>query len=118
MLLGKPNAERIRERVAAGEGPAAPYVNDVEVISVIRRDFLRGLIDRTAASQAVGDLREWPGERFEHQAFLDRAWQLRATVRSRDAMYIALAEALRAPLLTTDRRLANATGLHSRIEVL
>ena len=56
------------------------------------------------------DLGDWPGERFGHRALLERAWELRATVRSWDALYVALAEALDATLLTLDERLARATG--------
>jgi predicted nucleic acid-binding protein len=35
-----------------------------------------------------------------------------------DAAYVALAEALDAPLLTRDRRLAAAAGYHAQIELL
>lgn len=97
---------------------AAPHVVDVEVFGVIRREHLRGRLDHTAAAQAVEDLEDWPGERFGHRLLLTRAWQLRHTVRGWDAMYIALAEALDAVLLTTDRRLAAATGPTCRIETV
>jgi predicted nucleic acid-binding protein len=46
-----------------------------------------------------------------------RAWELRATVRGWDAMYVALAEVLDAALITTDRRLAAATGPRCRIDL-
>ncbi|WP_375400579.1 type II toxin-antitoxin system VapC family toxin [uncultured Amnibacterium sp.] len=52
----------------------------------------------------------WPAERFGHTLLLDRAWQLRDAVRSWDAMYVALAEALGGTLVTLDRRLAAASG--------
>jgi predicted nucleic acid-binding protein len=35
-----------------------------------------------------------------------------------DAAYVALAEALDAPLLTRERRLASATGHHAKIELV
>lgn len=103
-------AEAIRERLAADEDHIAPHVIDVEVFSVIRRYHSLGRLDATAAAQAVDDLRDWPGERVGHRPFLDRAWQLRATVRGWDAMYVALAEAVDAPLLTLDSRLTAAPG--------
>lgn len=118
VLVGRPGAERIRDRLAVEQEYAAPHIIDVEVLGVIRREFFRGDLDRTAASQAVQDLRDWPGERYGHRALLERAWELRANVRGWDAMYVALAEALRAPLLTTDRRLAGAAGPQCRVEVL
>ena len=96
---------------------AAPHVIDVEVLGVIRRQFLFGALDRTAASLAIQELRDWPGERFGHRVLLERAWQLRDNVRGWDAMYVALAEALQATLLTTDARLARVSGLYCDVEV-
>ena len=118
VLIGGPGAEAIRRRLADDVEHAALHILDVEVFGVIRREYLRGRLDQTAATQAVGDLEAWPGERFGHRLLLDRAWQLRDTVRGWDAMYVALAEALDAVLLTTDRRLAAATGPTCRIDVL
>jgi predicted nucleic acid-binding protein len=79
---------------------------------------MRGYLDRTEAAQAVEDLEAWPGERFGHRHLLARAWQLRQTVRGWDAMYVALAEAFDATLITTDRRLATACGPTCRIDVI
>ncbi len=79
---------------------------------------MRRRLDTTAATQAVEDLRLWPGERFGHRLLLHRSWQLRDTVRGWDAMYVALAEALDAVLVTTDLRLAAASGPACRIEAL
>jgi len=119
VLIGGRDAEAISDRLAADGGDhAAPHVVDVEVFGVIRREHLRGRLDRTEATQAVEDLESWPGERFGHRLLLGRAWQLRDTVRGWDAMYVALAEALDAALVTTDRRLAAATGPTCRIEVI
>jgi predicted nucleic acid-binding protein len=111
-------ASRIRQRLAADAEQAAPHVVDVEVLGTIRREYLFGRLDGTAARQAVEDLRVWPGERFGHQPFLDRAWELRENVRPWDAMYVALAEALEATLLTLDERLARVRGLECVVEVV
>lgn len=118
VLTGGPDAEAVRDRLGADPDHAAPHVVDVEVFGVIRREHLLGRLDGTAAAQAVEDLEDWPGERFGHRLLLDRAWQLRATVRGWDAMYVALAEALDAVLVTTDRRLAAASGPACRIEAI
>jgi predicted nucleic acid-binding protein len=64
------------------------------------------------------DIRDWPSERYGHRALLGRAWELRARVRSLDAFYVALAEALDAPLVTLDARLGHTAGLACRIDVL
>lgn len=111
-------AEAIRQRLLQDLDHAAPHVIDAEVLGVIRAHHLRGLLDQTAASQAVSDLRDWPGDRYSHRPFLARAWELRANVRSWDAFYIALAEAFDATLLTLDSRLSDATGPRCTIEVI
>lgn len=116
VLIGGPGAEAVRQRLVRDRDHAAPHIVDVEVFGVLRREHLHGRLDATAAGQAVEDLRLWPGERFGHRLLLGRSWQLRDTVRGWDAMYVALAEALDAVLLTTDRRLAAASGPTCRIE--
>ncbi len=118
VLIGGPGAETIRNRLAADGDHAAPHIVDVEVFGVIRREHLRRRLDPTEAAQAIEDLEAWPGERFGHRLLVARAWQLRDTVRGWDAMYVALAEALDAILLTADRRLGAATGPTCQIEVL
>ena len=118
VLIGGPGAPAIRERLIADDDHAAPHIVDVEVFGVIRREHLRGHLDRTEATQAVEDLGSWPGERFGHRFLLARAWDLRGSVRGWDAMYIALAEALDAVLVTTDERLAAASGPTCEIEVI
>lgn len=116
--MGGLGAGAIGERLAADGDHAAPHIVDVEVFSVVRREHLRGRLDRTEAAQAVEDLEAWPGERFGHRLLLARAWELRDTVRGWEAMYVALAEALDAVLITTDRRLAAAPGPGCRIEAI
>lgn len=116
VVAGTPEAEPVRERLAADQDWAAPHLVDVEVYSVIRDKHRAGRLDPTTAKQAVDDLSDWPGERFAHRVFLARAWELRANVRDWDAMYVALAEALDAVLLTTDGRLTRAVGPRCRIE--
>jgi predicted nucleic acid-binding protein len=118
VVADTPAAEDVRHRLAADPDHAAPHAIDVEVFGVIRREYLLGRLDTTAAAQAVADLRDWPGARYGHRALLERAWELRTTIRGWDAVYVALAEALDATLLTTDARLATAPGPVCRIEVM
>jgi predicted nucleic acid-binding protein len=117
VLTGRSGAEEIRRRLERDADQAAPHAIDVEVFGVIRRDLLNRRIDGTAAEQAIDDLRSWPAERFGHRPLLARAWELRDSVSGWDAMYVALAEALDATLLTLDRRLASAPGPRCAIEV-
>ncbi len=111
-------AEAVRARLLQDDEQAAPHLVDAEVLSLIRRDHLRGQLDQTAAHQAVEDLNLWPGLRYGHQPLLERAWALRDSVRGWDALYVALAEALEGSLLTRDGRLARADGPRCPIEVV
>lgn len=49
---------------------------------------------------------------------MPRIWELRDNLTAYDAAYVALAEALDAPLLTGDRHLARASGPRCPIELL
>jgi predicted nucleic acid-binding protein len=118
VLADTPAAEPIRRRLAADDDHAAPHLIDAEVLGVIRRRHLAGDLDETAAAQAVEDLRLWRGDRYGHAALLERAWELRGSVRSWDAFYVALAEALGATLVTMDARLGRSSGPRCQIEVL
>lgn len=111
-------ASEIAQRLAADPDQTAPQVIDVEVFGVIRAQYLRGVLDGTAAGQAIADLRDWPGERIGHRWLLERAWELRDSVRGWDAFYVALAESFEATLVTLDSRLGRAHGIRCRVEVL
>ena len=117
VVADTPAAERIRDRLARDLDHAAPHLVDAEVLCVIQTHHRLGRLDTTAASQAVDDLRAWPGERWSHRALLDRAWQLRANVRGYDALYVALAEALGATLITLDKRLTTAPGVRCPVDI-
>jgi predicted nucleic acid-binding protein len=118
VLADARQAEEVRERLARDADHAAPHVIDAEVLRIVRRDHMLGRLDATAARQAVEDLRHWPGERYGHRALLDRAWELRDNLRPWDALYVALAEALGASLLTLDQRLGRVDGLECVVEVI
>jgi predicted nucleic acid-binding protein len=56
-------------------------------------------------------------ERHEHQSLVSRVWQLRDSISAYDGVYVALAEALNAPLLTCDAKLAGTRGHRAAIEL-
>jgi len=118
VLVDAPQAESIRARLSADDDQAAPHIVDAEVLGVIRRHHLAGALDGTAAAQTVEDLRDWPGERFGHRGLLKRAWELRGSTRSWDALYVALAEVMDATLLTLDSRLGRSVEARCAIEVV
>lgn len=117
VVLAGPDAEPVRERLESDREQAAPHLVDAEVLGVVRRAHFRGELDGTAARQAIDDLESWPATRVDHRPLLERAWQLRDSLSAPDALYMALAEALDATLLTLDRRLARAAGPRCRVDI-
>ncbi len=118
-LLAAGGHAAISDRLfASGERLHAPHVIDVEAAQVIRRFEGHGEIGEARAREALEDLRAFPPRRHPHKILLPRIWALRANLTACDAAYIALADALDAPLLTRDRRLAAAPGHRARVEVI
>ena len=101
-----------------GERLAAPALIDLEVASVLRRGFGAQRLTFRRATQAIDDLRQFPLQRAPHTPLLPRIWQLRDNLTPYDAAYVALAEAVSAPLLTADRRLAVAAGICCDVALL
>ena len=83
----------------------APCLLDVEVLSVLRGLLLGRRIDSAAAEEARRGHFAFSMTRHEIGPLADRIWQLRHQYTSYDASYIALAEALEAPLYTCDAKL-------------
>jgi predicted nucleic acid-binding protein len=96
----------------------APHLLDVEVAQVVRRYAAAGELDAERGREALADLAGLPLFRYPHDFLLPRVWELRNNLTAYDAVYVALAEALGAPLLTCDRRLAAAPGHRAEIELV
>ena len=88
----------------------APELLLVEATNILRRLELSDRITAPAASSAQGDLLQLPIELFPFAPFAERVWELRPSVTSYDAWYVALAEALGFPLATLDERLTRSSG--------
>jgi predicted nucleic acid-binding protein len=119
VLLGTAAAAGLRERLLQGtESLHAPHLVDLEIAQVLRRYCLAGEVKAWRAAEALEDLTDLPLARYSHRPFLSRIWELRGGITAYDAAYVALAEALNAPLLTRDRRLASARGHRAKIELV
>ncbi len=119
LLLGTPRGARVGDRaLVPAETLHVPHLLDLEVAQVLRRWVASGQIGPGRARQALDDFALLDLERWPHHALLERIWQLRSNLTAYDAAYVALAEALRAPLLTCDRRLSAAPGNRARIELV
>jgi predicted nucleic acid-binding protein len=101
-----------------GAQVATPAHLRVEVASALRSHERGGLLSSAAADVAVDHLGRLPLWEVPVHGLLPRAWELRHNVTPYDACYVALAEALRCPLLTADRRLANAPGVQCEVELV
>jgi predicted nucleic acid-binding protein len=117
LLLGTRRGATIASRVGT-EPLHAPHLLDVEVASALRRLEQRGAIDTARAGEGLRLLGDLDVERSPHEGLLQRAWQLRHNLTLYDGIYLALAEALEAPLLTCDTRLARQEKHHAQVEVL
>jgi predicted nucleic acid-binding protein len=83
----------------------------------MRRFTLAGELTPERAEQALLDLADLPLTRYAHTDLISRLWSLRDSLTAYDAAYVALAEALDAPLVTSDGKLARAHGHAARIEL-
>jgi predicted nucleic acid-binding protein len=119
ILLGTAAGARLRRRiVSSGATLHAPHLVDVEVAHVLRRYAIAGELSEVRGQMALTDLADMAITRYAHDRLLTRVWQLRDNLTGYDAVYVALSEALGAPLVTRDRRLALASGHHAAVEVL
>jgi predicted nucleic acid-binding protein len=119
VLLGTPDAARVAARISRSEASLhVPHLIDMEVAQVVRRYVQAGGLDLERGRGALETLRSLPLTRYPHTNLLPRIWELRPNLTAYDAAYVALAEALDAPLVTRDRRLAAAPGHSARIELV
>ena len=118
-LLQSPAGIKIDKRIfSVSESLHVPHLLDIEVAQVLRRYVREKIIPAQRGREALEDLDGLPLSRYPHDFLITRVWELRSTLTAYDAVYVALAEALDAPLLTCDRRLASASGHSADVEIV
>jgi predicted nucleic acid-binding protein len=119
LLLGTARAEGVAARaLAPRERLQAPHLVDIEVAQALRRLVQLKAIAAIRAEQALDDFAGFVIERHAHRELLPRIWELRESLTAYDGAYVALAEALDAPVLTCDAKLGRSHGHRARIEVI
>ena len=118
-LLQTPLGARVEARLFRDKDEwHSPHLVDVEVTQGLRRLVRMGEISLDRAAEAIADLAGLDLHRHAHLDLLTRAWKLRENVTAYDAMYVVLAEALDATVVTCDAPLAKAPGHRARIEMV
>jgi predicted nucleic acid-binding protein len=119
VLRRRPTATAIEARLlGSGLTLHVPHLIDAEIAQVVRWHTMTGDLPPQRASEMLTDLVRLPLQRYPHDWLLPRVWDLRHNLTAYDAIYIALAEALGAPLVTRDARLAGAPGHGAAVEVM
>jgi predicted nucleic acid-binding protein len=118
-LLQTPVGSRVEVRLFRDQDDLhAPHLVDVEVVQGLRRLVRTDEVSSGRAAEAIEDLIELDLNRHAHVDLVGRAWKLRNNISAYDAMYVALAEAIGAPIVTCDGPLAKAPGHRAKIELI
>jgi predicted nucleic acid-binding protein len=119
-LVVEPRAvtHAIRARLQADPDIHVPHLVDAEVTDALRRKLLSGQLDPPRARRAIRRLTTMHLVRWQQTQLLGRALALRDQLSAYDAIYVVMAEATGATLVTRDARLARSTGHRARVELV
>jgi predicted nucleic acid-binding protein len=113
-----PRRGMVVARLTTGDALFAPAHLDAEVVSALRGMSRRSPALAAAAPEALRHLAGFPIRRMPLAPLLQRIWQLRDNLTAYDAAYVALAEQLDAPLVTSDAKLAGSSGPRCTIDLI
>ncbi|MGH4016737.1 MAG: type II toxin-antitoxin system VapC family toxin [Pseudonocardiaceae bacterium] len=117
LLVNRPTDDVLRQRFAAPRAVHAPQLIDAEVASAVRGLLLGGKISLPRATEMLADFAALRITRYPMRPHLGRIIELRNNLTAYDALYVAVSETLRIPLLTQDTKFSRATGHHADIHV-
>jgi predicted nucleic acid-binding protein len=96
----------------------APHLLDVEIAHALRRYTRDRRVTEARAEELLQTFGKLRIVRHGHMSVLTRVWELRHNLTAYDAIYIALAEVLAAPLLTCDAKIAAAPGHNATVQLI
>jgi predicted nucleic acid-binding protein len=118
-LLQTPLGARVEARLFRDNDDLhAPHLLDVEIVQALRRLVRTGEVSAGRAAEAIADLADLDLHRHSHLDLLGRAWTLRDNLTAYDAVYVALAEAIAAPIVTCENPLAKSPRHRLRMELI
>lgn len=106
-LIPSERRDQTRQKLVEAD-LCAPTLVDTEVLSAVARLERSRAISSAEADRAVAAWQRLAVTRLSVEQLLSEIWSLRDTIRISDSHYVALAQALQAPLLTADHRLARS----------
>jgi predicted nucleic acid-binding protein len=117
VLTHRPANPDLLHRLAAENDLGAPHLIDIELLHALRRLVRTGKITEERAHDARADFDDLPIIRYPHAGVADRIWALRHNLTPYDAVFVAIAELIGCPLVTSDERLGRAAGHTATVEV-
>ena len=118
LALEGPVADVVERRIAPLNDVHVPELFDLEIMSALRGLERGGVLDRDAATEVLVRLLSLRANRWSHEETRADTWRRRHGHSIYDATYVALARLLDLPLVTTDRKLAEAAGDDVAVELL
>ncbi|GAA1965640.1 PIN domain-containing protein [Kitasatospora viridis] len=107
----------MRSRVAEAGDVYAPTLLDYEIQSALLGMHRGGKLTEKEVERAIAAYRMLPIAKLDTLPFWDRVRKLHANLSTYDAQYVALAEALGVPLITSDARIERSGAAKCEIEV-
>ncbi|MFJ6379937.1 type II toxin-antitoxin system VapC family toxin [Kitasatospora sp. NPDC092039] len=111
------DGELIRNRLAGAGDVYAPTLLDYEIQSALLGMRRGGKLTEKEVERAVDAYRLLPIAKRETLPFWDRVRRLHANLSAYDSQYVALAEALGVPLITSDARIRRSGAAKCEVEV-
>ncbi|MFJ5840573.1 type II toxin-antitoxin system VapC family toxin [Streptomyces shenzhenensis] len=107
----------VRKRVGEAVTAYAPTLIDYEIQSALLGMQRGGKLTERQATKAMTDFTALPLDKHDTLALRERVRTLHANLSAYDAQYVALAESLGVPLITSDGRTKRSGAAKCAIEV-